>query len=332
MADRRRPISRIDRRRAAAPGAGAPRAPAIAFRLRSAARACGVCAFLLLNGAAAAAGQGRPDLIAAVTHRARALHPGEIVVLNVRTSEAPASLGATAFGAGLRFFPAGPANVWSALIGIDLEVEPGEHPVVVRAAAVDGSAAETVYPLAVEPKQFATRRLRVAPRYVDPPPEVVERILRERDRLAALFPVSTAVRYWRGGFLRPVPGRANSAFGRRSVFNGQPRSPHSGADFRAAAGTPIKAPNDGVVVLAADLYFSGNVVIIDHGWGLYSYFAHLSAIDVAEGDRVRRGTVVGAVGATGRVTGAHLHWTVRLHDARVDPLSLLELFPADRGR
>ncbi len=290
---------------------------------------CAAVAALLLGGSAAAASGGEANLIVNVTHRARALHPGEIVVLNVRTSGAPASLEAAAFGAGLRFFPAGPANVWSTLVGIDLEVEPGDHPVIVRATAVDGSLHEDVYTLAVEPKQFATRRLRVEPRYVDPPPDVVERILRERDELAALFPVSTVVRYWRGGFLRPVPGRANSAFGRRSVFNGQPRSPHSGADFRAGTGTPIEAPNDGVVVLAADLYFSGNVVIIDHGWGLYSFFAHLSAIDVAEGDRVRKGMVVGKVGATGRVTGAHLHWTVRLNDARVDPLSLLALFPAD---
>ena len=285
-------------------------------------------AALLLLGSAASGNQGAPDLIVNITHRARALHPGEIVVLSVRTSSAPASLEAIAFGAPLRFFPAGPANVWSALVGIDLEVEPGDHPVTVRATGAGGAVAAAVYPLAVEPKQFATRRLSVEPRYVDPPPEVVERILRERDELAALFPVSTAVRHWRSGFLRPVPGPANSAFGRRSIFNGQPRSPHSGADFRAAAGTPIKAPNDGVVVLAADLYFSGNVVIIDHGWGLYSYFAHLSEIGVTEGDRVSRGAVVGSVGATGRVTGAHLHWTVRLNDARVDPLSLLELFPA----
>ncbi len=306
---------------------------AVRRRVRATAECvCAVVAALLLGVSAAPAGQGGSGLIVNVTHRARALHPGEIVVLNVRTSEAPAALGATAFGAEIRFFPAGPANVWSALIGIDLEVEPGEHAVAVRATGVDGSLSETDYTLAVEPKQFATRRLRVEPRYVDPPPEVVERILRERDQQAALFPVSTAVRYWRGGFLRPVPGRANSAFGRRSVFNGQPRSPHSGADFRAGTGTPIKAPNDGVVVLATDLYFSGNVVIIDHGWGLYSYFAHLSAIDVAEGDRVRKGMVVGKVGATGRVTGAHLHWTVRLNDARVDPLSLLELFPAGGGR
>ncbi len=301
-------------------------------RRRAAVPVGAVVAAMLLGGSAAGAGEGQSDLIANVTHRARGLHPGEIVILNVRTSEAPASLEASAFGAELRFFPAGPVNVWSTLVGIDLDVEPGDHEVTVRATAVDGSRAEAVYPLSVEPKQFATRILRVEPRYVDPPPDVVERILRERDHLAALFPVSTAVRYWRDGFVRPVPGRANSAFGRRSIFNGQPRSPHSGADFRAATGTPIKASNDGVVVLATDLYFSGNVVIIDHGWGLYSFFAHLSAIDVAEGDRVRRGMVVGRVGATGRVTGAHLHWTVRLNDARVDPLALLELLPARGGR
>ena len=137
----------------------------------------------------------------------------------------------------------------------------------------------------------------------------------------------TDERLWSGGFLRPVPGDSTSSFGRRSVFNGQPRSPHSGTDFRGAEGTRITAPNAGIVVLAADLYFSGNVVIIDHGWGLYSYFAHLSSIAVEDGIRVEQGDVVGDVGATGRVTGPHLHWTVRLNDARVDPLSLMQLFP-----
>ena len=137
---------------------------------------CAVVVALLPSGAVMAAGQVEADLIVNVTHRARALHPGEIVVLNVRTSEAPAALAASAFGAEMRFFPAGPANVWSTLIGIDLDVDPGDHPVTVRVNAVDGSMTETVYTLAVEPKQFATRRLSVEPRYVDPPPAVVERI------------------------------------------------------------------------------------------------------------------------------------------------------------
>jgi murein DD-endopeptidase MepM/ murein hydrolase activator NlpD len=122
-----------------------------------------------------------------------------------------------------------------------------------------------------------------------------------------------------------VADPANSAFGTRSVFNGKSRNAHSGADFLSPAGTPIHAPNSGRIVVARPLYFSGNTVIIDHGLGLFSMLAHLSVIDVREGDRVSTGQVVGKVGATGRVTGPHLHWTVRAADARVDPLSLLAL-------
>jgi murein DD-endopeptidase MepM/ murein hydrolase activator NlpD len=120
-----------------------------------------------------------------------------------------------------------------------------------------------------------------------------------------------------------VPDEANSSFGTRSIYNGQPRSPHSGADFLSPAGRPVKAPNAGRIVLAASQYFTGNTVIIDHGLGLFSLLAHLSEIDVELGDTVAPGDVVGKVGATGRVTGPHLHWTVRVNNARVDPLSLL---------
>src|SRR5439155_9005000 len=124
---------------------------------------------------------------------------------------------------------------------------------------------------------------------------------------------------------RPVAEPANSAFGTRSVFNGKPRNAHSGADFLSPAGTPIHAPNAGRIAVARSLYFSGNTVIIDHGLGLFSLLAHLSAIDVREGDQVEAGQVLGRVGATGRVTGPHLHWAVRAGDARVDPLALLAL-------
>ena len=287
-----------------------------------------VLAVALASPAAAQPGDGA-SLIQSITHRARALHPGEVVVIDVRIDGPTRSLTARAFDRDLRFFPTGPANVSSTLVGVDLTVDPGAHPVVVRAEGPDGTVDERTYTLDVEPKQFATRELTVNPNFVNPPAEVIDRIQREAARLNAIFPVASPERLWNGGFLRPVPGEATSAFGRRSVFNGQPRSPHSGADFRAAEGTPILAPNHGVVVLAADTYFSGNVVILDHGWGLYSYFAHLSAIDVAEGESVNQGETVGKVGATGRVTGPHLHWTVRLNNARVDPVALLQLFPAE---
>ena len=134
-----------------------------------------------------------------------------------------------------------------------------------------------------------------------------------------------ATRLWQDGFVRPVPDEANSAFGTRSVFNGQPRSPHGGADFLSPSGRPIAAPSGGRVALARDLYYTGNTVILDHGLGLFSMFAHLSVINVKDGDVVTSGQVLGEVGATGRVTGPHLHWTVRLNGTRIDPLSLLSV-------
>ena len=156
-------------------------------------------------------------------------------------------------------------------------------------------------------------------------PEAAVRIEREFLQQTAIFATDTPERLWRGPWIRPVPGRANSRFGSRSVFNGQPRSPHSGADFLAGVGTPVAAPARGRVVLAGDTYFSGGSVILDHGWGLYSYLAHLSRILVEEGDLVEQGDVVARSGATGRVTGPHLHWTVRMSGARVDPLSVIEI-------
>jgi murein DD-endopeptidase MepM/ murein hydrolase activator NlpD len=167
--------------------------------------------------------------------------------------------------------------------------------------------------------------LSVDPALVNPPPDAQKRIDRESRELAAAFTASPPERSWTTAFVRPVPDVANSAFGTHSVFNGQPTSQHTGADFLSPSGRPVKAPNAGRVVIAGARYFSGNTVVIDHGQGLFSVLAHLSQIDVAVGDTVAAGRVIGTVGSTGRVTGPHLHWAVRLNGARVDPLSLLNV-------
>ncbi len=283
----------------------------------------GVVALLLVGECSA------QELTLEVTHRARSVQPGELVVLEVRPSEPPVIIRATAFGAAVALYPDDSDGVWRGLIGIDLEARPDDYAVAIRATTGGGATVRATYPLTVAPKEFPTRNLTVAPNFVNPPPDVLDRIQREAARQSEIFTSSSADRQWSGGFIRPVPGEPSSSFGRRSVYNGEARSPHSGTDFRSGQGTPIKAPNAGTVVLAGELYFSGNVVILDHGWGLYSYLAHLSAIDVVDGDVVEPGQVVGRVGATGRVTGPHLHWTVRLNNARIDPLALLTLFPAD---
>ena len=278
--------------------------------------------WLLAAVAPATAQPGGVDV--AVSHQARGVFPGEAVLLRVEVSGPVREVRATAFDETVRFYQAAD-RVWHGLVGIDLLVEPGDHEVALRVVPVTGAPLARVYTLSVSHKEYQTRQLTVAPRYVEPPPEVGERIAREARQQRAIFATATGERLWRGSWRRPVEGPATSAFGSRSVFNGQPRNPHSGADFRAAEGTPVTAPNTGRVVLAGDTYFSGGSVILDHGWGLYSYFAHLSRILVEEGALIEPGQVVGHAGATGRVTGPHLHWTLRLNGARVDPLSLIAI-------
>ena len=250
-----------------------------------------------------------------VSHAARALRPGEVVLLTIGGVAAPVAV--RAFNLSWPVFPAGERR-WRALIGIDLGTKPGRYDVTVT---TDG--AQVTYPLGVRARSFPTRRLTVDPALVNPPPEAQARIEREAREVEAVWAASPAERLWSARFARPVSNPANSAFGTHSVFNGEPRSQHTGADFLSPAGRPVTAPNAGRVVIASARYFSGNTVVLDHGQGLFSLLAHLAEIDVKPGDVVAAGAVVGKVGATGRVTGAHLHWAVRLNGARVDPLSLL---------
>ena len=264
----------------------------------------------------------------AVDADARALQPGEIVRLTLTTASPTDHLAVTAFGHPVTPFKLD-ARTWQALVGIDLDVPAGPVLVTIEPGAPLPSTA-VVYRLVLKAKAFPTRRLTVNPDFVTPPPGVEARIEAEAAELNGIWATSPPTRFWTGEFIRPVPQAANSAFGSRSVFNGQPRSPHGGADFASPEGTPVKAPGGGRVVLAKTLYYTGNTVVVDHGLGLVSLFAHFSAISVHEGDVVTAGTLLGRVGATGRVTGPHLHWTLRADGARVDPLSLLALMGTPR--
>ena len=248
------------------------------------------------------------------------MQPGELVVLAITLPEHREQVRVHAFGHDEPAYAVDATN-WRALVGIDLDCKPGSYRVTVDAGR-GMTADETLVVLA---KKFPTRRLTVDENFVNPPASVEARIAREAELLTSTWAHPAAERLWSAPFVRPVPQPANSRFGTRSIYNGQPRSAHGGADFLSPAGTPVHAPNAGRVVIARDLYFTGNTVIIDHGQGLFSMLAHLSAIAVHEGDRIAPGDIVGNVGATGRVTGPHLHWAVRVDNARVDPLSLLEL-------
>lgn len=215
---------------------------------------------------------------------------------------------------------------WLATVGVDLDSRPGDHAVDVTFTYEDGRTRVVREPIEVRAEKYPTTELQVEERYVELSPEDQARAEREAAETSAIYDTFTAERFWSDGFAVPVRGAADGRnFGHRRVFNGQPRAPHSGADLRASTGTPIYAANRGRVVLAKDLFFSGNAVYIDHGQGLYTTYLHLSKIDVAVGQMVEKGEQIGLAGATGRVTGAHLHWGVRLLDARVDPFSLVRI-------
>jgi len=255
-----------------------------------------------------------------VSASSKTLQPGGVVLLTVRTATPVSNLAGQAFGRAVRFWMEG--LEWRGLVAADLEAKPGAYEVGLTGTDASGAAVSGKTSLTVVRKQFETRRLRVGGEFVNPPQTEAERISSEALRLASLFSQASP-RAWRGPFQLPVPGTATSSFGRLTVLNGEPRGRHQGADFRAVAGTPVLAPNAGRVVLAEDLYFSGNTVVIDHGLGMFSLLAHLSRIDVMAGRDVARGEIVGASGATGRVTGPHLHWALRLSEFSVDPLAVV---------
>jgi len=212
-----------------------------------------------------------------------------------------------------------------AFTGVDLDVEPGVHPLEVTLRSADEVISTRTLDLRIDEKDYPLESLKVEPKYVEPPPEVSARIARETAALKALWRTATPEILFDGSVQRPLEGVEGRNFGRRRVFNGKPRSPHSGTDLSAPQGTPVQAAAGGVVALADDHYFSGRIVVLDHGGGIYTAYAHLSQIDVAVGDPVHAGETIGRVGATGRVTGAHLHWGARVGGARVNPDSLLDL-------
>ncbi|MFO8155243.1 MAG: peptidoglycan DD-metalloendopeptidase family protein [Pseudomonadota bacterium] len=206
---------------------------------------------------------------------------------------------------------------WEAVVGIPLETEPGE-------LAIETDSGER-HTFTVEPKEYRTQHLDIADRSkVNPSQEQLERIWSEHSA------INTAYSRWRDEaeptsmvFEPPVEGPRSSSFGLRRILNGEPRSPHSGMDIAAPTGTPIQSPAPGQVTATGDYFFNGRTVFIDHGRGVVTMYCHMDEIDVEPGQRVETGDIIGTVGATGRVTGAHLHWSVSLNNARVDPALFL---------
>ncbi len=251
---------------------------------------------------------------------------GSVVLVEVRSASLLADLKAEWLGQPLHFWRDGNAeNIHRALLGVDLERPAGAFPLALAVQLESGERLACSTLVSVQAVRFGVEKLHVGRRFVEPSPKDVERAEREAQRLRELFAGATPERLWQGRFRLPVDGvQAAGNFGRRRFLNGQSRSPHSGVDFPAPAGTAVHATQRGRVALAEELFFSGNTVVIDHGLGLYTFYGHLESIAVRVGDTVEAGDPLGRVGATGRVTRAHLHWAVRINEARVNPLELVK--------
>jgi len=215
---------------------------------------------------------------------------------------------------------------WRAFVAVDLEKAPGDYALNVSVAAASGKAVTCQATIHVEAGKFATENLHVDNQFVEPNAEQAARAKSEGERLHKIYETVTPEKLWQGRFRIPLDGVTTGGnFGKRRVLNGQARSPHSGVDLPSPTGMPVHATQAGRVVLAEALFFAGNSVVLDHGLGIYTLYGHLSAISVKVGDTVTAGEVIGKVGATGRVTGPHLHWGLEVGEARVNALQIVGL-------
>jgi murein DD-endopeptidase MepM/ murein hydrolase activator NlpD len=214
-------------------------------------------------------------------------------------------------------------EVWLAFLGLDLGIKTGSTTIEISLLFNNGHHENIRREILVQDREFPTKKLWVKQEYVTPPQEVLDRIQWESQLLGQIYAQYTPEWLGEGPFFLPSDGETNDNFGERRIFNNQPRSPHGGVDISSPHGAPVRASNSGKVVLAKNLYFAGNTVIIDHGLGVFTSYLHFSTIRTKTGDGVQKGDIIGEIGATGRVTGPHLHWGVKVSGSRVDPFSLL---------
>lgn len=252
---------------------------------------------------------------------------GQILVVKLPTDDAATRIEGKFLGRSISFFPdtrPDEPKGFVGLLGIDLQDEPGTHELTVKVQAEEQSQTFT-YRVEVLKEKFHVERLTLPKNKVDLDKKSLTRWKAEQAEVKEMLASHSHTKFWQSSFVEPVSGKRTGIFGSVRIMNGQARNPHNGEDIGAPLGTEVAATNDGIVRLTVDHIFSGKGVFVDHGLGLYSMYFHLSEVLVKDGDVVKAGEIVGKVGATGRATGPHLHWGVKLNGARVNPYALLEL-------
>jgi murein DD-endopeptidase MepM/ murein hydrolase activator NlpD len=276
----------------------------------------------LLVAAAPAPAQAREAL--SVRWEPRVVRQGDIAMVFVTGLPDAKAVEGSLAGQPLTFFPYGDGQ--AALAGIDLEARPGMATWRVGVMDARDQPLKASGRLQIRARKFPVQRLTLPREMVELDAPTLQRVEEESKRLRTLYATITPERHWRGRFAKPVGvPDAGEGFGARRIINGLARAPHAGVDYSADAGTPVVAANAGRVALVAEYFFPGRLVVLDHGLGLYTLYFHLERADVADGDRVDRGQIIGRVGASGRATGPHLHFSAHLRQTRIDPALLLQL-------
>ena len=253
------------------------------------------------------------------------LQSGSVVFFTVELERAPSRVTGTFLGKQVPFFRTDKPKVWYALAGIDMNTESGTYDLTITASPAGRRAARTVKKVDVAAANYKTGEVQVPENFVNPNADEQKQIARDQVFKNRAFGHLIASPQWSGNFVKPVAAPATDSFGMTRVYNEEMTKQHRGTDFPVKEGAPVSASNSGTVVLARELFYEGNCVIIDHGKHFLTIYMHLSQIDVKEGDKVDKGQKVGLSGATGRVTGPHLHMGVRWEGAYLDPTKLLAL-------
>jgi murein DD-endopeptidase MepM/ murein hydrolase activator NlpD len=253
------------------------------------------------------------------------LRSGSPVLFRIELDQPASEVRGTWLNHSLLFIRAQRGPTWFALAGIDVEQAPGTYSLDLAATVSSGSPLRARREVAVQPGSYKTTTLHVEEKYVQPDAATLQRIAADKAVKDAAFAHLIPQPLWRGDFRTPVGFSATDSFGTRRMFNGTLASIHRGTDFHAPSGTPVLAANDGNVIIAQGMFYEGNLVVIDHGQQFTTLYMHLSKIEVKVGQRVTKGQRIGLSGATGRVTGPHLHMSARWQDMYVDPVLLLGL-------
>jgi murein DD-endopeptidase MepM/ murein hydrolase activator NlpD len=280
-----------------------------------------IAAVMLASACEAGAGDGKGTFYPQISLSSHSIPQGDLVLIKVRVKRGEKPR-VTWMDREI-YMVSGERNAdWYGFVGVDLKSAPKPSPLRVR--MVPSGLARDVE-IRIKKKDYGVRRLTLPKEMVDLDAQALERVEREAAIMKAVMDEPDSSPLWRGPFLRPFDGEIVGIFGRRSIINEQPRSPHSGVDLKGERGTPVRVINRGKVALTCEHFFSGLSVVIDHGGGVKSMYFHLDKITVQRDQVVKKGEVIGYVGATGRATGPHLHFGVRVNGARVDPLRLIDL-------